>query len=281
VTSSITAIDIDPDVGDSSVPPDEATLVHRVSAFDLRRFDLRVEVIGMDDVGDAHRLELFPCVADESLEGRVGALQQSVLGDADPEPRGLEHRLESSLGGRGFAPCAVDLREKDAQSEDDEYGDSGVDRDRSEPVRAAGAREVLDGERRRHRQERNADEAKPSQRRGLGVGDRSSAPALGRVHAGCSDQDVRHEPGGVRPGLCARTGSERRDVVDEVGDEDEGQRPGDQPHRGRAAVAVEEQGRQQAEEEDVSDRVGDARERRPAPPLVQRGLEHDRPKDEQ
>ena len=235
----------------------------------------------MDDVGDAHRRQLFAAVADESLERGIGALQPAVLGDADPEPSGLEHSLESIHCCGGIAARAVDLGEEDPQAKDDESSHGAVDRHRCAPVCAAGAGEVLDGKRGRHRQESNADEAKPSQWRGLDVSRRPSAPPLGRMDAGRSDQDVRGEPGGVRPGLSGRGGTERRDVVDDVGDEDEDERGGRQPDHRRAALTMEEQCCQQAEEEDVTRRVRDARERRPAPPLVQRRLEHDRPEHEQ
>ena len=140
---------------------------------------------------------------------------------------------------------------------------------------------MLDGERGRHRQECNADEAKSSQRRGLGRSRPFSSPALRRMNAGRCDQDVGREPRRVRPGLGARGSAERRDVVDEVGDEHEDERGGRQPDHGGAALTVEEQGRQQAEQEDVSRGVRDACERRPAPALVQRRLEYDRPEHEQ
>ena len=193
-------------------------------------------------------------VADESLERRVGALQHAVLGDADPEPGGLEHGLESILGRKGFLPRAVDLGEEDPQAKDDESSNSAVDRHGCEPVGASCAGEVLDRERGRHRQESDADEAKPSQRRGLDLSRRPWAPAFGGVNSGRRDQDVRGEPGGVRPGYGGRARPECRDVVDEVGDEHEDQRRSRQPDHGRTALAVEEQGREQPEQEDVSGR---------------------------
>ena len=101
------------------------------------------------------------------------------------------------------------------------------------------------------------------------------------MNSGRRDQDVRGEPGGVRPGYGGRALPECRNVVDEVGNEHEDQRRSRQPDHGRTALAMEEQGRQQAEEEDVSGRVRDTCERRPAPTLVQRRLKHDRPEHEQ
>ena len=78
---------------------------------------------------------------------------------------------------------------------------------------------MLDGESGRHCQEGDADEAEPSQRARTRPQPTASGSGARRVDARRGDQDVRGEPGGVRPDLRSRGRSERRDVVDEVGSE--------------------------------------------------------------
>ena len=239
-------------------------------------------VSGVDDHRGAHAGELLAGVADQLLERAVRLRHHTAGGDRDAEAGRLEHRLEPALRQRSGALCTFDGVQEQPGPEDDENSDGGI---RDHEDAEVGGAETVAGERVEEiaageRQQRHAEEPQSPQR---GVHGRSGCddPCAGRaVQAGGAEEDVSPQPRCVGQWPYRRTLSERGNVVDEIGREDERDRHHHQGEGNRSPAALEEESRKQREQHDVACRVRQRDERGRAPTELEGGLEDDRPEHE-